>query len=45
LADIARRLHSRSAREINDGIADSVQRFVGVATQRDDLTLVTVKRV
>jgi phosphoserine phosphatase RsbU/P len=45
LGDAARRLHSRSAREINDGIWENVQRFAGLAAQRDDLTLVTVKRV
>jgi sigma-B regulation protein RsbU (phosphoserine phosphatase) len=45
LADIVRSLHSRSAHQINDGILDAVQRFTGAAPQRDDLTLVTVKRV
>ena len=44
LADVVRALHARSAREINDGILESVRRFVGSAGQRDDLTLVTVKR-
>ncbi len=45
LADVVRALHSRPAREINDGILESVRRFTGDALQRDDLTLVTVKRV
>jgi sigma-B regulation protein RsbU (phosphoserine phosphatase) len=45
LADVVRNLHSRSAKEINDGVLESVQRFVGDVPQRDDLTLVTVKRV
>ena len=45
LADAARRLHVRSAREINDGISDTMQRFAGSAAQRDDFTLVTIKRV
>jgi len=45
LADVVRALHARSAREINDGILESVRRFSGGVAQRDDLTLVTVKRV
>ncbi|PTY07283.1 protein serine phosphatase [Opitutaceae bacterium EW11] len=45
LADLVRPLHSRSARELNDSVLDQVQRFAGTAAQRDDLTLVTVKRV
>jgi sigma-B regulation protein RsbU (phosphoserine phosphatase) len=44
LADVVRALHDRAAREINDGILESVYRFTGTATQRDDLTLLTVKR-
>jgi sigma-B regulation protein RsbU (phosphoserine phosphatase) len=44
LADSVRALHQRSAREINDGLLESVQRFTGAVSQRDDLTLVTVKR-
>jgi sigma-B regulation protein RsbU (phosphoserine phosphatase) len=44
LADVVRALHTRSAREINDGVLESVRRFAGEAPQRDDLTLVTVKR-
>lgn len=44
LADAARTLHSRSPAEINDGILDGVQRFTGDLAQRDDFTLVTVKR-
>jgi phosphoserine phosphatase RsbU/P len=45
LADVVRALHARAAREINDGILESVRRFSGGAPQRDDLTLVTVRRV
>jgi sigma-B regulation protein RsbU (phosphoserine phosphatase) len=45
LADAVRALHHRSAREINDGILERVQRFAGDTPQRDDFTLVTVKRV
>ncbi len=45
LADAVRVLHGKSAGEINDGILENVRRFTGDAPQRDDLTLVTVKRV
>jgi phosphoserine phosphatase RsbU/P len=45
LADVARKLQQRPAREINDGILEGVQRFTGEAAQRDDFTLVSVKRV
>jgi len=45
LADAVRVLHGKSAREINDGILENVRRFTGDSPQRDDLTLVTVKRV
>jgi sigma-B regulation protein RsbU (phosphoserine phosphatase) len=45
LADAVRALHARSAREINDGLLESLQRFTGTTLLRDDLTLVTVKRV
>ena len=45
LADVARKLQQRSAREINDGILEGVQRFVGETAQRDDFTLVTARRV
>lgn len=44
LADVVRALHTRPAREINDGILESVRRFTGESVQRDDLTLVTVRR-
>lgn len=44
LADTVRTLHSRSAVELNDGILESVHRFTGEVSQRDDFTLVTVKR-
>jgi sigma-B regulation protein RsbU (phosphoserine phosphatase) len=45
LADVVRALHQRSASAINDAVLASVQRFSGDAPQRDDFTLVTVKRV
>ena len=45
LADTVRSLHSHTARQLSDGILDAVLRFSGGAVQRDDLTLVTVKRV
>lgn len=45
LADVVRTLHQRSAQEVNDGILSAVGRFTGETPQRDDLTLVTVKRV
>ena len=45
LADVVRALHAHPAREINDGILESIRRFSGGAEQRDDLTLVSVKRV
>jgi sigma-B regulation protein RsbU (phosphoserine phosphatase) len=44
LADVVRALHGRTAREMNDGILESVGRFAGRTAQRDDVTLVTVKR-
>ena len=44
-ADAVRTLHHRPAREVNDGILEHVQRFAGETPQRDDFTLVTVKRV
>ena len=44
LADAVRALHTLPAREINDGILESVRRFSGGAAQRDDFTLVTVRR-
>ena len=45
LADTVRTLHSRSAKELNDGILENVHRFTGDVPQRDDLTLVALKRV
>jgi sigma-B regulation protein RsbU (phosphoserine phosphatase) len=45
LADTVRTLHGRSARELNDGILENVHRFAGATAQRDDLTLVTIKRL
>ena len=45
LADTLRTLRSRSALEINEGILDQVRRFTGQDHHRDDLTLVTVRRV
>lgn len=44
LADVVRQLHTQPPRAVNDGIIEGVQRFAGEAPQRDDLTLVTVKR-
>ena len=45
LADAVHALHARSARELNDGILETVHRFAGKTALRDDLTLVTIKRV
>jgi sigma-B regulation protein RsbU (phosphoserine phosphatase) len=44
LLDAVNALQSRTATEINDGLVDAVTRFAGDAAQRDDLTLVAVKR-
>jgi sigma-B regulation protein RsbU (phosphoserine phosphatase) len=44
LADVVRAVHGRTPREINDVILETVRRFTGDAGQRDDFTLVTVKR-
>ena len=44
LADTVRAYRARSAREINDAVLESLRRFAGDGAQRDDLTLVTVKR-
>jgi sigma-B regulation protein RsbU (phosphoserine phosphatase) len=44
LADVARMLHHRPAREVNDHVLEALQRFSGHGPQRDDLTLVTVRR-
>ncbi len=45
LADAVRALQARGARELNDGILETVRRFAGSVALRDDLTLVTIKRV
>jgi sigma-B regulation protein RsbU (phosphoserine phosphatase) len=45
LADVARTLHPASPRELNDGILEGVRQFAGDVSQRDDFTLVSVKRV
>ncbi len=45
VADVVRVLQAQGPREINDKIMESVQRFTGETPQRDDFTLVTVKRV
>lgn len=45
LADAVHALYACGARELNDGILETVHRFSGTAALRDDLTLVTVKRV
>jgi phosphoserine phosphatase RsbU/P len=44
LADVVRALHTRPSRDINDGVLESIRRFSGGVVQRDDLTLVTVRR-
>ena len=44
LADAIHAAHTRSAKAINDCILDAVMRFAGDVKQRDDYTLVTVKR-
>lgn len=44
LADTVRTLHNRSAVELNDGILENLHRFTGAEPQRDDFTLVAVKR-
>ncbi|MDB6115474.1 MAG: rsbU [Lacunisphaera sp.] len=44
LADALRAAHTGSAREINDGILEAVERFSGTVGLRDDYTLLTVKR-
>jgi sigma-B regulation protein RsbU (phosphoserine phosphatase) len=45
LADAVRAFKGRSPKEINDAVMESVLRFSGQPTFRDDLTLVTLKRV
>ena len=45
LADTVHALHDQTTRVINDGILAAVQRFTGDTPQRDDFTLVTMKRV
>lgn len=45
LADIVRTVQQRSPREINDAILENLQKFTGDLPQRDDFTLVAVKRV
>lgn len=45
MGDVTRAQWLRGAREINDGILEAVGRFTGEGPQRDDFTLVTVKRV
>ncbi len=45
LADAVRALQARGARELNDGILETVRRFAGSVALLDDLTLVTIKRV
>ena len=44
LSDVVRSCHASPAREINDAILESIRRFSGATVQRDDLTLVTVRR-
>jgi len=45
LADTVRTFRTASAKEINDGIFAAISRFSGDTPQRDDVTLVTVKRL
>lgn len=45
LIDTVRSRERRTARAINDAILESVQGFTGEGAQRDDFTLVTVRRV
>jgi sigma-B regulation protein RsbU (phosphoserine phosphatase) len=45
LADALRSAHLSSARQINDQILESVQRFTGPGDIRDDYTLLTIKRM
>jgi len=44
LADMVRTAHHSAPQEINNAILESVQEFAGEIPQRDDFTLVTVKR-
>lgn len=44
LADALRASHMRGAKGIGDEVLASVARFAGGATQRDDYTLVTIRR-
>ena len=44
LADVVCAMQGRTASEMNDSVLETVARFVGTRTQRDDYTLVTVKR-
>lgn len=45
LADVTRSTANRPAREINDAILEGVQKFTGDVPQRDDFTLVTLRRI
>lgn len=45
LADAVRSYLGKSAQEMNDGILERVALFAGEVPQRDDLTLVAVKRI
>ncbi|MGH7944305.1 MAG: PP2C family protein-serine/threonine phosphatase, partial [Opitutaceae bacterium] len=44
LADVVRTERARTSREINETILETIRGFTGEAAQRDDFTLVTVKR-
>lgn len=44
LAEVVKTLRKRSAREINAGVLESLERFSGKRRYDDDLTLVTIKR-
>jgi sigma-B regulation protein RsbU (phosphoserine phosphatase) len=45
LADVVKTLRNRSGKDINSGILENVERFTGSTAYRDDLTLLTVKRL
>ena len=44
LADVVRAVHGHTPREINDVVLETIRKFTGDEKQRDDFTLVTVKR-
>ena len=44
LADAVFSARNGSARQVNDGVLEALQRFAGDGVKRDDLTLVTIRR-